>query len=508
MQFSLIKGIIEMKFCLRFIFTFLLFTSVNFAQKEIKFDDYFTNHTLRIDYLHVGNAAEEMYIMDKMYKVNVWPGTVTYLSKAPNLGKYFYKVFDKDGEKLLFAKGFDTYFGEYQTTKPAKEGIKKSYQESALIPFPKEPILFVIEKRDRDQRLRPQFTKVIDPGDYNIISESQGLKAEIIEATPTGDPARMVDIVILGEGYTIGQREKFVDDLNRFSKTFFEWQPYKDLSDKFCIRGIFVASQDSGVDEPRKKIYKNSVFKCTFNSLDSERYLLTEDNNTMHDYAGLVPYDAIFIMVNSKRYGGGGIYNSFCAFTSDGRWNDFVFHHEFGHSFAGLADEYFSDDVSYEEFYPRGIEPLEPNITALLDPTDIKWKDQLFPGIDIPTPWDKEEYEELTGRFEKLREEHEKNMEKLRADGAGENDLQREASMYRLKQNDVREALSDFFENHPLKGMVGAFQGAGYDPAGFYRPTINSVMHRFSKSEATFYPVSEQHIRTVVSYYTDDQIPN
>ncbi len=477
--------------------------STVFAQGEINFDDYFTNHTLRIDYLHVGNATEEMYIMDKMYKVKEWAGPVNNLANAPDLGKYFYKVFDKDGEKLLFAKGFDTYFGEYQTTKPAKDGVKKSYQEIALIPFPKVPVLFVIEKRDKNQRLRPLFTNVIDPEDYNIISENQGLSAEIIEDSTVSDPHKIVDIVILAEGYTASERDKFVADLDRFSKSFFNWQPYKDLSEKICIRGIFAASIDSGVDEPRKKLYKNSLYKCTFNSLDSERYLLTEDNKTMHDYAGLVPYDAIIVMVNSKRYGGGGIYNSFATFTSDGSWNDFVFHHEFGHSFAGLADEYFSSDVAYEEFYPRGIEPNEPNITALSDPKNIKWKEYLSPGIDIPTPWNKDEYEELTGRFEKLRIEYEANAEKLRADGASENELQVAESTYRLQQNEVREALADFFENHPLKGMVGAFQGAGYDPEGFYRPTINSVMHRFSKSEATFYPVNEAHIQKIIKYYTD-----
>ena len=474
-----------------------------FAQDKIKFDEYFTNHTMRIDYLHVGNAEEEMYIMDQIYKTGVWSGTVTNLIQPPNLGKYFYKVFDKSGEHLLYAKGFDTYFGEYQTTKPAKEGIKKSYHESALIPYPKKPILFVIEKRDRKQKLRPVFNQVIDPDDYRIIAESQGFEAEIIEATPAGDPNTMVDIVILGEGYTANQKVKFTNDLKRFTKTFFEWQPYKDLQTKFCIRGIFAASIDSSVDEPRKKSYKNTVFKCTFNSLDSERYLLTEDNKTMHDYAGLVPYDAIFIMVNSDRYGGGGIYNSFCTFTSDGRWNDFVFHHEIGHSLSGLADEYFSSDVSYEEFYPPGIEPLEPNITALLDPANIKWKEYLYPGIDIPTPWNMDEYTALTEKYEELRKEHEENIEKLKTEGADEDKLQVEDSMYRLQKNEVREALSDFFENHPLKGMVGAFQGAGYDPESFYRPTINSIMHRFSKSEATFYPVSEEHIKKIIQYYTE-----
>ena len=488
-----------MKINNQFLVFFLVLINLVYAQNEIEFNRYFSNHTLRIDYFHVGNAQEEMYILDQMYKNKGWSGTVTNIAQPPNLGKYFYKVFDRKGEKLLFAKGFDTYFGEYQTTKPAKDGIKKSYQETALIPFPKEHILFVIEKRDRDQKLRPVFNQIIDPEDYRIIAETRQPEAEIIELSPAGDPHNMVDIVILSEGYQKTEQSKFKRDLDRFTKIFFEWQPYQKLREKFCIRGVFIPSLDSGVDEPRKKSYKNTVFKCTFNSLDSERYLLTEDNKTMHDYAGIVPYDAIFIMVNTERYGGGGIYNSFCTFTSDGPWHDFVFHHEFGHSFAGLADEYFSSDVSYEEFYPRGLEPLEPNITALLDPANVKWKDQLYPGIDIPTPWNKEEYEELTARFDILREEHEQKLAKLRQNNASDDELQVEDSMYRLRQAEIRESISNFFENHPLKGMVGAFQGAGYDPEGFYRPTINSIMHRFSKTEATFYPVNESHLIKIIA---------
>jgi hypothetical protein len=274
------------------------------------------------------------------------------------------------------------------------------------------------------------------------------------------------------------------------------------LQAKISIRGIFVASPDSGVDEPRKKMYRNTVFNCTFNSLDSERYLLTEDNKTIRDIAGLVPYDAIFIMANTNRYGGGGIYNTYCVFSSDGPWAEYVFHHEFGHSFAGLADEYFSSEETYEEFYPRGIEPRKPNITALLDPENVKWKQYLTPGIEVPTPWDREAYERIVARFDSLNKNHNLRLEELHNSGATNAAIETEDTAYREQLNQNRQKLSDFFSNHPLKGKVGVFQGAGYDAEKLYRPTINSIMHRFSESEKTFYPVNQAAITEMIAYYT------
>jgi hypothetical protein len=265
---------------------------------------------------------------------------------------------------------------------------------------------------------------------------------------------------------------------------------------------VFIASADSGVDEPRKRIYRNTVFNCTFNSLDSERYLLTDDNESVRFIAGLVPYDAIIILVNTDRYGGGGIYNLYCVFSSDNSWSEFVMHHEFGHSFAALADEYFSSDVSYQDFYPKGIEPLEPNITALLDPDKLKWSRYITKGIEIPTPWDREKYEQIVARFDSLGTMHKLILHDLQVSGASADEIEAEEKNYRNQLDGNRKALSDFFADHPLKGKVGAFQGAGYDAENLYRPTVNSIMHRFSKTEKTFYPVNEAAIERIIDYYT------
>ena len=103
------------------------------------------------------------------------------------------------------------------------------------------------------------------------------------------------------------------------------------------------------------------------------------------------------------RYGGGGIYNLFCTFTAHSDWADYLLLHEFGHSFAGLADEYYSSSVAYNDFYPRGREPEEANITALLDPENLKWRDLVAPDTELPTPWEKEAYDREDAAYQEER---------------------------------------------------------------------------------------------------------
>ena len=474
-----------------------------FANPGITYDTYFTDQALRIDYYHIGDAVNETVILDQIYKQGIWGGTRTNLTQPIDLGHYFYNVYDKKGEILLFSWGFDTYFHEYQTTKPARDGQQRSYHESAIIPCPVDTVIFVIERRDKEHLKKTLFTIVIDPGDYHINTETSATNAEILAPVMNSNPGKKVDIVILGDGYTSEQRAKFANDLNRYKDILFAIEPFSSQKSNFNIYGIFAASPDSGVDEPTKKIYRKTTFSTTFNSLDSPRYLLTEDNKTIRDYAALVPYDIILIMINSDRYGGGGIYNSFCTFTSDGPWNEHILLHEFGHTFAGLADEYFSSDEAYEEFFPRGIEPKEPNITALLNPDSVKWKIYLSPDIAIPTPWDKEKYEKLTTDYAEIRHKYEAKKKELVEKNANAEKIKQAEALFRQKQREAWDKISNFFASHPLKGKIGAFLGAGYDSEAFYRPTINSIMHRFSEDEKTYYPVNEAAIKRVIKYYTE-----
>jgi hypothetical protein len=481
----------------------VLFGGRAHGELQPRFSDFFADSTLRVDFFHAGDAKDELITLDQMYLGGVWAGNPHALLDPIGNGRYRVLLYDATTNALMYSRGYDTYFGEYRTSDPAKKGIKRTFHETVLVPFPNFPALFVIESRDKQNIYHALFTTRIDPGDYHIIRERPGTNATVINAVTNGDVHSTVDMVILAEGYTAGEKEKFEKDLAKFSDVFFSWQPYASLKKRFSIRGVFAPSPESGVDEPRQRSYRHTVLDATFNSLDSDRYLLTEQNKVVRDLAGQVPYDAIMIMVNSKRYGGGGIYNFFTLFTSDGPWNEHVFHHEFGHAFAGLADEYYTSSVAYDEFYPPGVEPSEQNITALLNPSRLKWRDLVSPGLPIPTPWGQEQYDSLSAARDTLGVAQGKALAELHQHNASQEEVAKTKKAFADRLARVNDQLKTFFAEHPLQGKVGAFEGAGYVPKGFYRPTVNSLMNQFNDRDKSFYPVNERAIRRVIDFYTE-----
>ena len=383
------------------------------------FNKYFIDETMRIDYFHIGDAKEEFITLDQIYKYGIWAGSRKNLIDNLNLGRYCVKIYDAASNELIYSKGFDSYFGEYKTSTEGIEGIKKTFHESAIIPFPKNKIIFSMERRDEKQMLFEFLRREIDPNDIMIIrDEVKDKMVKVYNADSNGDPHNRADIVILGEGYTLDEKNKFEKDLKYFTDVFFGLEPYKSNQDKFNIHGVYKPSEDSGIDEPPANLFENTILSCTFNSMGSERYILTEDNKAVRDLAAHVPYDAIYIMVNHARYGGGGIYNFFCTFTTDNQFKDYLFLHEFGHSFSGLADEYYTSDVQYNDFYPVGLEPLEPNVTALTDPMNIKWKEHLTTGIEIPSKWDKAKYDSMDYKWQTERRALNKKIAELKRNKA------------------------------------------------------------------------------------------
>jgi hypothetical protein len=199
----------------------------------------------------------------------------------------------------------------------------------------------------------------------------------------------------------------------------------------------------------------------------------------------MVPYDFINILVNDDRYGGGGIYQQYSTtFTipdhPEQAWQrDYVYVHEFGHSFAGLGDEYYSSQVSYEEFYSKDVEPWEPNVTALLDKNDLKWKAFLEKDTPLPTPWEKAEYDSLANERAKL---------------------DRLAPDYYQKREPFIKKQDEILKRTKYAGKVGAFEGAGYEARGLYRPAADCRM--FSLSLVDFDPVCRAALERVIDFYS------
>ena len=462
------------------------------------FADLFHDETLRIDYHHTGNAAEEFVSLDQLWRQGAWAGSRVYLIDEMDLGRYYAKLYDEASGKLIWSRGFDSYFGEWRTTGPAGEGVLRTYHESVLAPLPKAPVDFALESRGADGVLREFFRAAIDPDSWIVRRDPPPAGIITVDGISGGEPHRCVDVAIVGEGYTAAEAAKFATDVKRFAQVMIGHEPYGSHRDRINVRGVLLPSRESGCDEPSRGVHKRTALGCTFDSLGSERYLLTEDNRAMRDIAQVVPYDVLYIMVNHERYGGGGIYNLFCTFTSDNQWSEYVFLHEFGHSFAGLADEYYTSDVAYTDFYPRGTEPREPNITALLDPTHLKWAESATGG-ELPTPWNKVAYDAMDIAYQQERGVVNDRIAELMRGGAPSAEVARaKAEGEKLSWNHQLEVDAWFIAN-PAANVVGAFEGAGYSSEGMFRSQLDCIM--FTKGVKPFCAACRRGIVEIIKQY-------
>jgi hypothetical protein len=261
-------------------------------------------------------------------------------------------------------------------------------------------------------------------------------------------------------------------------------EPFAARRKDINVRGLFVASRESGISDPRRGVWKSNALGSSFNSFDTDRYVLTYANRALREAAAQAPYDALIVLFNTRKYGGGGIFNLWATCAADTAVADYVFVHEFGHSFAGLADEYYSSQVSYEDFVPPGTEPWEPNVTALLDPAKLKWRDLVESATPLPTPWGKDAYDTKDLEYQQRRAE----IAKSGNDGDAEKLMA-----------EVKASTTPILRGEKFFAKVGAFEGAAYEAKGLYRPEVDCIM--FTRNPKTFCKVCERAIGRVIDLY-------
>jgi hypothetical protein len=454
-------------------FVLLLALTVSHVAGAVQYEKYFSDFTMRVDYFHTGTKGQEVFSLDRVYREGAWPGSRKNLIDEMNLGEFIVRVFDQTTNVMIYSRGFSSIFTEWQTTDEAARGVYRTFSETVRIPYPKRAVHLAIARRDKQMVFHELFLTVIDPADpTQVYKEQQRAPFKVAAIMENGKPAEKVDIVILGDGYAKGDMEKYRKDVRRYNDVLFGTSPFKERKADFNVWSIEVESSESGIDVPDKDVWKQNALGTAYNSLGSARYVLTEENRILRDIAAAAPYDFICILVNDTRYGGGGIYNLYATtYTKETvvgqEWQmDYVYVHEFGHSFAGLGDEYYTSSTAYNDFYPAGIEPWEPNISALVDKKKLKWQTMLSPGLEIATPWEKAPYD---------------SVELLRGK------LDRLAPDYYEKREPLYKAAMNILKNSAFAGMVGAFEGAGYASKGLYRPAVNCRM--FSLSLVGFDPV-------------------
>jgi len=440
---------------------------------------------LRVDYYHTGNATQEVFSVDRVVLEPLeWPGNPNRPIDDTNLGKYFFEVADRQSGRVLYSRGFASVFGEWETTPDAK-GRYQTFSESLRFPAPSAQVQITLKKRDAHNAFQQVWSFTVDPKDMFVDDSLPPSPGPVIEIEKHGPPPQKVDLLVLGDGYTAAEREKFDKDARRLVAMLFSVSPFKEHRTDFNVWGLCPPSDASGISRPSTGIHRRSRVGASYDAFGSERYLLTFENRSFRDVASFAPYEHVVILANGKTYGGGGIFNLYSTVAADSVWAPYMFVHEFGHHFAALADEYYTSDVAYS---PAGelVEPWEPNVTALRDPAALKWKDLVTPGTPLPTPWSKE-------AFEKHQQEVQKKRREIRAQQRPEAEM--DALFEKQKVEDTRILSSDKFS-----GKVGAFEGALYEAKGYYRPQEDCIM--FVRDDVPFCAACRRTIEKVIELYT------
>ncbi|MBN2668236.1 MAG: peptidase M64 [Bacteroidales bacterium] len=363
---------------------------------QIEYQKWFKNSALRIDMSHVGSKSQEAYYSVAFYQQDVWAGPKKYLIDTSGYGMYFFEVRDSASQTLIFSKPYNTLFGEWQETSEAEQN-ERAFDEVLRMPMPYNTISVTIFKRDKKNQLHELKHFYIDPKTYRL-KNGFVYQFDTLKIWGSKPMEQAVDLAIIAEGYTIGEKEKFQKDAESMVEHLFNSSPFGDLKDGFNVYLVFSESLESGTDIPGDSIWKSTILNSHFYTFGSERYLTTQDLRAVHNVAQQVPYDQVYILVNTSKYGGGGIFNFYNLCSSSHALSPWVFIHEFGHGFAGLADEYYDSEVAFSDMYDLSTEPWRPNISTMVEP-EKKWASRVEKETPIPTP-EAKEYAKSIGFFE------------------------------------------------------------------------------------------------------------
>ena len=398
---------------------FLLCVIASLSLHAQNFTDYFADKTLRVDYIFTGNAAKQEICLDELSSLPSWAGRKQHLSELPLQGNGQITMRDVDSGAIIYKTSFSALFQEWLETDEAKT-VTKGFENTFLLPYPLHPAEIEISLLDPRRNVRASMKHVVRPDDILIHRKGTDHVTPHKYLLQSGDTDKCIDIAILAEGYTAQEMETFYKDAVIACESLLSHEPFHSMKNRFNIVAVASPSEDSGVSVPRLDEWKRTAFSSHFSTFYSDRYLTTSRVKSIHDALAGIPYEHIIILANTEEYGGGGIYNSYTLTAAHHPMFRPVVVHEFGHSFGGLADEYFYDNDVMTDTYPLDVEPWEQNISTRINFAS-KWEDMLVKGTPIPTP--------------------------------------------------VSES-----EKYP----VGVYEGAGYSAKGIYRPADNCRMRTLS----------------------------
>ena len=329
------------------------------------------NQTLRVNYTFSGNSKESRIYLDDLNVIDGWYGRRVNLKDLYLEGNGQITMTDAATGDTLFRNSFSTLFQEWQNTEEATQ-VDRSFENVYLLPMPSAKAVVEVKLTDNYNKVVASLRHTVDPED--ILIRKIGKNPPVWKYLHQGgSPEKCIDVVIVPEGYTADEMELFYKDAAIAVNSMLSHEPFKTMQDRFNILAVELASKDGEVSVPKEGLWTETALSSSFSTFYSDRYLTTLRLRQLHDKLAGIPYEHIVILANTDVYGGGGIFNSYTLTTAHHEQFAPVVVHEFGHSFGGLADEYFYDD-QYEQYYNSETEPWEPNITTKVD-FDSKWKD-------------------------------------------------------------------------------------------------------------------------------------
>lgn len=329
------------------------------------FDRYFSDQTLRLDYIFSGNQTTQHIAVDELLTMPRWYGKRHRLAEIPAEGNGQITVRDHSTGTIIYRNSFSTLFQEWQQ-EPEAARTTKSFENVFLVPMPRDTVDITVDLRDNRRQISSTITHQVVPTDILIRPIGYRDVTPYTVLQQAADTSRCIHLAFLAEGYRTEEMEVFVADAQRAMDALFAHEPYKSMREYFHIVAVKSPSAESGASEPGKGIWRNTALGSHWDTNYSERYLTTSHLKDMHDLLAGTPYEHIIVLVNSDRYGGGGILNSYLLSTTHNKWSAPVVVHEFGHSFAALADEY-AYEGDEPNIYPLDVEPWEKNITTRVD---------------------------------------------------------------------------------------------------------------------------------------------
>ena len=404
------------------------------------FNKYFSDSTLRIDYILSGNLQSQSISIDGMSRMPGWYGKRQNLTSFPVHGAATIDMRLAATGELIYRHTFSTLFQEWLDLDDARLA-PKAFECVELLPMPHDSVVVTVNLYNHRQEVIASIEHNVYPTDCTIVRKGERNVPDFVVLNEPANPDKAINIAFVAEGYTQEQLDDYLEDCRKGVDGIFKFEPFKHLRDRFRVIAVLSPSQDCGPSIPSEGVWHNTAIGSSFDTFGMARYLTTLRIKQMHDAMAGTPYEHIIVMVNTDRYGGGGIYNTLNLLMTKHKLFIEVLVHEFGHSFAGLADEYAYEGEEPNDF-PLDVEPWSPNITTLTD-FPSKWKD-MMPG--------------------------------------------------------KKAIISTTDDKNLDTSTIGLYEGAGCVLKGVYRPTPNCMMKTLKVP--IFCPVCNKAIEDIINFYT------